>query len=569
MDLGGRGLLGALLVCLAGPLGAEEAADILLLRGRIWTAEANSAWAEAVAVRGGRIVAVGTTTEVESLRGPKTEVIHLGGRLVLPGFDDAHVHLFDGSISLDRVDVSDLPDVAQVQARIKDWARAHSQQPWVVGGGWAYGSFPGGLPTRQQLDAVVSDRPAFIESYDVHTAWANSKALALAGITKSTPDPVGGLIVRDPKTGEPTGVLKEKPAVDLLKLKVPEPGPAERYQSLLKGLRLLNSLGITSVQDAGLLSPAGDVEADLAMLDRARREGRLSLRVAAAVHMEPAKVDATVALTKRLYARYRDGSLRVVGVKLFVDGVIESKTAAMLEPYAGDTNAGTPNWTASALNDAVTAADREGLQTWLHAIGDRGVRMALDAHEAALRANGRLDRRGRIEHLETIQASDYARFKPLGVIASMQPLHANPDQNVLSAWAGNLGAERASRAWSWAAFEKAGVRLAFGSDWPVVTPSVLRGLYCAVTRKTKDGTPAGGWLPQHAIPLETALRHYTIDAAYASFEEAEKGSLEVGKRADLVVLSDDIFKAPPEALLKTKILLTLADGKPVYRDPNF
>jgi predicted amidohydrolase YtcJ len=548
---------------------AEEAADILLLRGRVWTAEANPAWAEAVAVRGGRVVAVGTTSEVESLRGPQTEVIHLGGRLVLPGFDDAHVHLIDGSMSLDRVDLADLPDVPKIQARIKEWARAHPQKPWVVGGGWAYASFPGGLPVRQQLDAVVSDRPAFLESYDVHTAWANSKALALAGITRATRDPVGGVIVRDKATGEPTGVLKEKPAVDLVKLKVPEPGPAEKYQSLLKGLRLLNSLGITSVQDAGLLSPTQDVDADLAMLDRARREGRLSVRVAAAVEMEPDKALATVTLAKRLAARYRDAWLRVVGVKLFVDGVIESKTAAMLEPYEGDTSAGVPNWTAEALNEAVTVADREALQTWLHAIGDRAVRMALDAHEAALRANGRLDRRGRIEHLETLAASEYPRFKPLGVIASMQPLHANPDENTLSAWAGNLGEERVSRAWSWAAFEKAGARLAFGSDWPVVTPSVLRGLYCAVTRKTKDGTPAGGWLPQHAISLESALRHYTIDAAYASFEEAEKGSLDVGKRADLVVLSDDIFKGPPETLLKAKILLTLVDGKPVYRDPSF
>jgi predicted amidohydrolase YtcJ len=568
MDLRVRVL--ALLAFFAGPSAAEEAADILLLRGRVWTAEANPAWAEAVAVRGGRIVAVGATSEVLAFRGPRTEVIHLGGRLVLPGFDDAHVHLLDGAISLERVDLADLPDLPQIQARIKEWARAHPQKPWVLGGGWAYGSFPSGLPTRQQLDAVVSDRPALLESYDVHTAWANSRALALAGITKASRDPVGGVIVRDPTTGEPTGVFKEKPAVDLVKIKVPEPGPADRYQSLLRGLRLLNSVGITSVQDAGLLSPSQkNLEADLAMLDRARREGKLSVHVAAAVHMEPGKVDATVVEAKRLGARYRDASLRVVGVKLFVDGVIESKTAAMLEPYAGDTATGLPSWTPEALNEAVTAADREGLQTWLHAIGDRAVRMALDAHEAALRANGRLDRRGRIEHLETIQPSDYSRFKPLGVIASMQPLHANPDQNNLSVWAGNLGEERASRAWSWAAFEKAGARLAFGSDWPVVTPSVLRGLFCAVTRKTKEGTPAGGWLPRHAIPLENALRHYTIDAAYASFEEAEKGSLEAGKRADLVVLSDDIFKGPPEALLKAKVLLTLVDGKPVYRDPSF
>jgi hypothetical protein len=547
-------------------VGAEEAADILLLRGRVWTGEASSAWAEAVAVRGGRLAAVGTTAEVEAWRGPRTEVIHLGGRLVLPGFIDAHVHLLDGSLSLGRVDLAGLADLQAVQARIREWARAHPREPWVLGGGWAYAAFPGGLPTRQQLDAVVRDRPALIESYDGHCAWANSKALALAGLDKATQDPAGGVVVREAKTGEPTGALKEKPAIDLVRARVPEPGPAERYQALLKGQKLLSSFGITSVQDAGLLSGG---EADLALLERARREGRLTVRVAAAVHMEPGAADTAVALAKKLQARHRDAFLRVLGVKLFVDGVVEARTAALLEPYEGDDGRGIANWTPDALNEAVTAADREGLQAWLHAIGDRGVRMALDAHEAALRANGRLDRRGRIEHIETVAAEDVPRFKPLGVIASMQPLHANPDQNILGPWAAALGEERTARAWSWAALEKAGARLAFGSDWPVVTSSVLRGLYCAVARKTKDGQPPGGWLPRSAISLESALRHYTADAAFAAFEEAQSGTLEAGKRADLVVLSDDIFKGPAETLLKTKVLLTLVDGKPVHRDPAF
>jgi predicted amidohydrolase YtcJ len=560
---------GALLAALAGgALAAEEAADILLLRGRVWTGEAEKPWAEAVAVGGGRILAVGRTSEVEAFRGPRTEVIHLGGRLVLPGFIDGHSHVLDGSMSLGRVDLTDLRDLSAIHGRIKEWIRAHPREPWVTGGGWAYASFPGGLPTRQQLDAVVRDRPALIESYDGHSAWANSKALALAGITKATKDPRNGVVVRDPRTGEPTGALKEA-AVDLVKLKVPEPGPAEKYQGLLKGLRLLNSLGITSVQDAGLLSSTDDVEGDLALFDRARREGRLSVRVSAALRVEPGRVRAGIALAKKLASLYRDPFLRVVGVKLFVDGVVEARTASMLEPYVDDTSSGLPNWSPEALNEAVTLADGEGLQAWLHAIGDRGVRMALDAHEAALRANGRLDRRGRIEHLETVQAADFPRFKPLGVIASMQPLHANPDPNILEVWAGNVGEDRASRAWHWAAFEKAGARLAFGSDWPVVAPSVFRGLYCAVTRKTKEGTPPSGWLPEAAVSLESALRHYTIDAAYASFEEAEKGSLAPGKRADLVVVTEDLFKGAPETILRARVLLTLVDGKPVHRDPAF
>jgi predicted amidohydrolase YtcJ len=254
-----------------------------------------------------------------------------------------------------------------------------------------------------------------------------------------------------------------------------------------------------------------------------------------------------------------------------VDGVIEAHTAAMLEPYADDAafGLGLPNWKPEDLTAAVIAADKQGLQVWLHAIGDRGVRMALDAHEAAAKANGRNDRRGRIEHIETIQAADIPRFAALGVIASMQPLHANPDNNNLKVWQGNIGPERASRAWAWRRVEETGGRLAFGSDWPVVTSNVFRGLYCAVARKTKEGTPAGGWLPQHAVTLDSALRHYTADAAYASFEEGEKGRVAVGQLADLAVLSTDLFQAPPEAILKTNVVLTVMDGRVVHRADGF
>jgi predicted amidohydrolase YtcJ len=238
----------------------------------------------------------------------------------------------------------------------------------------------------------------------------------------------------------------------------------------------------------------------------------------------------------------------------------------MLEPYPGG-GTGLPNWTPDALNAAVVAADRAGLQVWLHAIGDRGVRMALDAHEAALAANGPRDRRGRIEHIETISPADYPRFKALGVIASMQPLHANPDQNNEDVWSRNAGPDRASRGFSWGNFERAGARLVFGSDWPVVTPDVRRGLYCAVTRKTPEGKPEGGWLPEQRVSLESALRHYTTDAAYASFEEGEKGQLAPGQLADLVVLSEDLFKAPPEAILKAKVVTTILGGRVVYEAP--
>jgi hypothetical protein len=486
---------------------------------------------------------------------------------VVPGFNDSHIHLMGGALSLERVDLIEDQSVEAVQARIRAFAASQPGSPWVLGRGWLYGSFPGGLPTRQQLDAVVPDRPAYMECYDGHSGWANSKALALAGITKDTKDPVNGTIVRNPATGEPTGALKES-ATALVEAKIPTPGPQERYRLLLRALRQLNSQGITSVQDAGY-TPA-QLDADLPLLERALGEDHLTVRITASVQMGPGAVEGPIARATALAKRLAGPRLRFGAVKGYVDGVIEAHTAAMLEPYADASHGmGKPNWEPAALDSAVIAADREGLQVYLHAIGDRGVRMALDAHEAARRANGRPDRRGRIEHIETISPADYPRFRALGVIASMQPLHANPDQNNTDVWSRNIGPERASRGFSWGNVERAGARLVFGSDWPVVTSDVMRGLYCAVARKTKQGTPAGGWLPEQAVSLENALRHYTIDGAFASFEEKEKGSLAVGKRADLVVLSEDLFRQPPEVILKTRILLTVMDGRTVHRDREF
>jgi hypothetical protein len=547
--------------------GAQVPAELLLTGGRVWTADTERPWAEAIAIGDGRILYVGNAAGAARHRGPKTQTVALGGRLVVPGFDDSHIHLMSGALSLERVDLIEDQTLAAVQARVRAFAAAHPASPWVLGRGWLYGSFPGGLPTKQQLDAAVADRPAYMECYDGHSGWASSKALALAGITRDTKDPVGGAIVRDPATGEPTGALKEA-ATALVESKIPLPGAEERYQLLLRALRLLNSQGITSVQDAGY-TPA-QLDADLPLLERALREDQLTVRITAAVQMGPRDVDGPISRAVALAKMHTGPRLRFGSVKGFVDGVIEAHTAAMLEPYSDDPSQGmgTPNWEPAALDAAVTAADRAGLQVYLHAIGDRGVRMALDAHEAALRANGRPDRRGRIEHIETISPADYPRFRALGVIASMQPLHANPDQNNVDVWSRNIGPERASRGFSWRNIEKAGARLAFGSDWPVVTSAVTRGLYCAVARKTKEGAPPGGWLPELAVSLESALRHYTIDGAYASFEEAEKGSIAAGKRADLVVLSEDLFRQPPEAILKAKVLLTVMDGRAVYHDPS-
>ena len=550
----------------AAPAGGPTA-DLVLTGGRIWTADAAQPWAEAVAVRQGRLVYVGSAAGAVAQRGAGTKVVDLAGRLVVPGFDDAHVHLISGSLSLERVDLIEDTSLAAVQERVRGFARANATSPWVLGRGWLYGSFPGGLPTKEQLDAAVADRPAYMECYDGHSGWASSKALAAAGITKDTPDPVGGSIVRDPATGEPTGALKEA-ATGLVEKVIPAPTVEHRYALLLRALALLNSQGITSVQDAGY--GVEELAGELSLLERALREGKMTVRMTVSVRLQPSDYATPIAEARRLAAVYKGPLLRFGAVKGFVDGVIEARTAAMLEPYVTPPlGTGAPNWEPAPLDAAVTAADAAGLQVYLHAIGDRAVRMAMNAHAAALKANRRRDRRGRIEHIETIHPDEYPRFAALGVIASMQPLHANPDANNDDVWQRNIGPERASRGFSWGNIERAGGRLVFGSDWPVVTSDVMRGLYCATTRRTKEGRPPGGWLPAQAVTLESALRHYTADAAFASFEENEKGTLAVGRRADLVVLSRDLFKEPPEAILSTRPLLTLLEGATVYRDPAF
>lgn len=564
--------LALLAILLLAPLVAapapEPAADLLLTGGRVWTADPSRPWAEAVGVRDGRVVFVGHDAEAARLKGPKTKTIALRGRLVTPGFEDAHLHLMSGARNLERVDLAEETTLAGLQERIRRFAEANPKSPWVVGRGWVYGSFPGGLPTREQLDAIVPDRPAYMDCYDGHTGWANSKALALAGITKDTKDPVNGTIVRDPKTGEPTGALKEA-AGSLVEELVPEPTAERHYALLLQALALLNGKGITAVQDAGW--NAEEVTRFLPLLEKARAEGKLTVRTRLTVSISPGDPATGLAEAVRLRDRCRDGAIVFGGVKGYVDGVIEAHTAAMLAPYsdAPAFGAGTPRWEQAALDRAVAEADRAGLQVWLHAIGDRGIRTALDAYEAAAKQNGPRDRRHRVEHVEAIAPADVPRFAALGAVASMQPLHANPDQNNETVWSRNVGPERATRGFAWRLIERSGGRLAFGSDWPVVTPDVFRGLYCAVARKTREGKPAGGWQPQLAVSVDSALRHYTIDAAWAGFGETERGSIRVGKRADLVVLSRDILAAPPEEILQTRVLLTLFEGRPVWRDPSF
>jgi len=553
----------AVLLLAAAALGAAppppakvEPADRVLVGGRVWTADPAHPYVQALGIKGDRILAVGTSDEVRRHIGPATSVLDLHGRFVTPGFNDAHLHF----LVVQTVALDDAPDLETVQRRIRDYATAHRDEPWVTGRGWMYGAFPGGLPTRAQLDAAVADRPAAMTSYDGHTSWVNTKALEQALITRDTPDPDHGVIVRDDK-GEPTGVLKES-AARLVARKIPPPSESARLQALRARLAEAVSYGLTSAQNATLAA------ADLPVYERLAAEEGLPVRFYFALPMVKDIDPAELARYRALRARYTGPGMKFGAVKGFVDGVVESKTAAMLEPYVGG-GRGEANWTPEDLDRTVALYDREGFQVFLHAIGDRAIRMALDAYEQAARANGTTGRRHRVEHIEVPAAVDIPRFARLGVIASTQALFANPDHNTLEVYAANLGPDRVSRAMAFRSLDASGAVQAFGSDSPVYTMETLRGIYCAATRMTPEGTPAGGWQPHERIGAEAALRHFTRDAAYASFEDERKGTLAPGMLADLVVLSRDFLAGPPEQILQTRVLLTVMGGRDTFRDPRF
>jgi predicted amidohydrolase YtcJ len=549
--------LAAMTAVAAAPRASAPRADRIFVNGRVWTGSDTRPRAQALAVAGDRIMGVGTDAEIRRLAGPDTITVDLRGRFVAPGFNDAHLHF----LVVETVDLSGLASLADIQGRIRAYAAAHPEAPWVTGRGWMYGSFPGAMPHRRWLDEVVADRPAFMLGYDGHTAWVNSKALAVAGVGKGTPDPEHGMIVRD-ETGEPTGALKEA-AIRLVRRKVPEPTEAERYDALKKRLAEAASYGLTSVQNASF------PPADLPIYERVLAEDGLKVRSYFALPLVKDISPADLARYKEMRAKYVGPRLKFGAVKGFVDGVVESKTAAMLDPYAGGGGSGEVQWTAEDLDRTVASYDREGFQILLHAIGDRAIRMALDAYERAQKINGTSGRRHRVEHIEVPARADIARFKRLGVIASTQALFANPDQNTLEVYVAALGPDRASRAMAFRSLDAAGAVQAFGSDSPVFSMEVLRGIHCAVTRTTAEGTPAGGWQPQERISAEAALRHFTRDAAYASFEEQRTGTLAAGMLADLVVLSDDIVSGPPERILKTRVLLTIMGGRDTYRARDF
>jgi predicted amidohydrolase YtcJ len=548
---------------------SSQPADVIVINARIYTVNPQQKWAEAIAVRGDKIVAVGERKQIEALRGPSTKVIDAGQRLLLPGFTDCHIHFMDGSLGLTRVDLNGATTVEEIQKRVKAYADAHPARPndpWIQGMGWTYPTFgPSALPNKKILDDVVPDRPVYLVAFDGHSSWANSKALAMAGIDRNTPDPPNGKIVRD-ENGDATGALKEA-AGDLVGSKTPPPTRPERLVALRKGIREANRVGLVRVHSAGQ-----DFEY-LDLYNELRNRGELTLRFYVVYFLDPPGLTPqSTALIENARRQYSSKDDWIAGgaVKTMLDGVVEAHTAAMLAPYTDDpTQSGKLFWDPDKYKATIASLDARGLQIFTHAIGDKAVRLALDAYQNAAEVNHTKDARPRIEHIETIAAADVDRFGKLGVIASMQPLHSYPDDDTLNIWARNIGPERASRAWVWRSIQEKGGALAFGSDWPVVTLNPWPGVQTALTRQTSDGNPPGGFIPQQRLSLEDTIRGYTLGAAFAGRREKTEGSLEPGKLADFILLDRDLFKIEPSEIGKTEVLITMVGGKVVYQSPNW
>ena len=527
-----------------------------MVNGKVYPA-GGAPFAEAVAVRGNTVMLVGTNEAVKALAGGDTKVIDAHGGAVLPGFNDSHLHVISGGLTLQQAQLGDATSLDALKETIRQFSAAHPDRPWVLGRGWTYTAVPGGLPTRQQLDEVVSDRPALMVAYDGHTSWVNTKALQVAGVTKATRDPEGGAIVRD-ATGEPTGVFKEH-AQSLVRRLVPAWTDADREDAVRAAVRTAHAFGVTSVQNAG------DGPEEMALFDRLRKAGDLELRIFSAMDVEPGFTDKDADRIDQLWKQYGDDPILKTGaVKLFIDGVIESHTAVMLAPYANRRVNGPALWKTEEFERVVSMLDKRGWQVWVHAIGDGGVRMTLDAYEHATSANPApaRGRRHRIEHVETVDAADIPRFAKLNVIASQQPFHGTPD--LLGVWIPNIGEERASRGWAYGSIRAAGGHIAFGSDWGVVSMDPRIGIHTAVNRTSLAGKPDGGWHPDQKLPMTAVIDAYTSGAAYASFDEQRKGRLAPGMLADIVILSTDVFANPPERFLDARVDTTIFDGKVVY-----
>jgi len=530
------------------------AADLIVSNARIWTVNAQQPEAEALAIIGERIVAVGSDKQIATWRGPSTKVIDARGKRVLPGFNDAHLHFVQAGLQLDQVQLTDARSPEELAARIAAQARKQREGEWVLGGDWDEQNWnPPRLPTRELIDAATPSTPVFVNRHDGHEALANSQALKLAGITAQTKAPPGGEIVRDAR-GEPTGVLKDA-AMDLVDKVVPQPTPEQRRTAAKRALAHAASLGVTSVQH---MNPErGDVAAYAWLAER----GELTARIYNAPMETSWEDQARIGLRRAFGSTF----LRLGAVKGYADGSLGSATAWFFEPFldaAGNGLVSAEMQDLKAFRARLIGADAAGLQLCIHAIGDQAISSVLDTFSEIEKTNGARERRWRIEHLQHVAPKDFERLERLSVVASMQPYHAIDDGQ----WAERrIGPERAKTTYAFRTLLDRGVRLAFGTDWSVAPLNPLLGLFAAVTRETLDGKHPGGWVPEQKITLAEAVEAYTLGSAFAEFQEKDKGTLAPGKLADLVVLSADIFRIDPHALRDAKVDLTMVGGKIVFQ----
>ena len=526
--------------------------------GRIYTNDPEHPWAEAMAVSEGKISCIGKMDHVLLDCGggqEGVETINLKGQFLMPGFNDAHVHLGGAGADELAVPLTGVPSIEEMQKRLADSVAQHKAGEWITGGGWDHTTWPEKkFPNRQQLDAVSPKNAVILTHISGHVAVANSLALKSAEIDKSTPNPPGGEIEHD-ALGEPTGMLKEYAAMSLVKVRIPDPTTEQRRKGIELVLANVARNGVTSVQDYSEW-------ADFQVYQQLKEEGKLTVRI---TEWLPFNLPVDDLQNMRVQGGTKDPWLKTGALKAFTDGALGSRTAAMLEPYSDD-----PSTTGILTNDPekLTAMaiqrDKLGFQLAFHAIGDRANRIALDVFEAVAKANGPRDRRDRIEHAQIVAPLDFSRFAELHVIASMQPSHQTTDMR----WAEDrIGRERILGAYAWATLLKSGARLAFGTDYNVEPISPFRGLYACVTRERPDGGPKNGWEPQEKISLEDCIRAYTSGSAYAQFEEGKKGELKAGEYADFIILSNDLFKVPPAQFTKTRVLRTVVGGRTVYSAP--
>lgn len=532
-------------------------ADLIFLKAHIWTGIPSAPFAEAIAIQGDKILAVGSNEEILVLKGDQTKIQPLRGELLMPGFNDDHTHFLEGGFRLMSVDLRDAASEGEFARRIA--RKAHELAPgrWITGGSWDHESWPGApLPAKELIDSLTPQHPVFVQRLDGHMGLANSLALKLAGINASTPVPAGGEIVKNPKTGQPTGILKDS-AMSLVEQIIPAPSREEEDKALSLALREAARLGVTSVQD---VTPWESWE----VFRRARQANQLTVRIYSRTPLAQWQKQADWVREHGV----GDGWLKLGGLKAFMDGSLGSTTAYFFKPYTD-----APNTSGLLADDLVSSetfqnqlrlSDQAGLQLSIHAIGDKANHLLLNFYEAMEKQNGPRDRRPRIEHAQHLVPEDVPRFARLGVIASMQPAHAADDGR----WAEKrLGPQRAKNSYVFRSLLKNQAMLCFGTDWPVAPLAPMLGVYAAVTRRTLDGKHPSGWIPEEKITLDEALRCYTLNSAFAAFEEKIKGTLEPGKLADLVVLDRDLFQTPPEKIREASVLFTIVNGKIVYPAP--